>query len=232
MAVTTTPMDIIVAAYGRSSKNVPGTLATEATELLQLVIRAMSGLYAFAARINPCFFAIQESVAFVAPGWRRPERAESVFRCETPTGTEVVVVPYFDRQAEVGLPAVYRIGQVYRSAGNANDPTNGDLTFFFAKRPDRPATMNDPLDGLWVESYNTLLIEEVAIYLSLKDGRVEELGELKASRDGWAQLFAAFLEHETSNERRRYGIARRFVTNSVVPIGSLLAGGSNVRVAA
>lgn len=232
MAVTSTSLDILVAAYARSSKNIPGTIATEATELLALVGRAMTGLYAFAARINPCFFADQSTISFAAPGWRRPEAAESVFRIETPAGAEVVVVPYFDRKAEEGLPAVYRLGQVYRSAGNVLDPINGDLTFFYAKRPEHPLSLNDPLDDLWVESYNALLVDEVAIYLALKDGRNEELGELKASRDSWAQLFAAFLEHETANERRRYGIVQRFTTNSVIPIGSLLAGGSAVRVAA
>lgn len=232
MAVTTTALDILIGAYARSSKNTPGTIATEATELLTLVWRAMAGLYAFAARLNPTFFADATDVAFSGTGWLRPAAAESVFRIEDASGHEIIVVPLDDRQADVGLPAVYRWGQVYRSAGNATDPTAGSLRFFYATRPAPLPTLTDPLDALWTESYNALLIDEVAIYLALKDGRLEELDALTGSRDRWAQLFAAFLEHETANERRRFGTVRRIATNTLVPIGSLLAGGSQVQVAA
>ena len=234
MAVTTTPRMILTAAYSKSMKNKPGTIATESTELLQLVIRATRGLYAFAARINPTFFAESADVAFSAPGWARPQTAESVFRIEalgstvpaTAAGTEIVVVPFDDRTAESAMPGVYQIGQIYRSAGNAADPTGGSLRFFYSKRPTDPATLDATLDALWVEQFNELLSLEVAIYLATKDERAGELNALIGDRDRWAQMFVAFLEHETANERRRWGHIRRFNTNTLVPVGSLLAGGS------
>lgn len=222
MPVTITPQDLLDAAYGLSIKNNPGTIATESTELLQVIIRAFRGLYAFAARINPTFFATTSSVAFSSPGWARPETAESVFRIENPSNAEVVVVPYNQRKAETGKPAVYRYGQIYRGAGNANDPASGNLTFFFSKRPTDPATLTAVVDSMWVESYNQLPIVMLGLYLAIKEARAEEIPYLTAERDYWAQLFAAFLEHETVNERRSYGHINRFNAPSLVSVMSLL----------
>jgi hypothetical protein len=226
MAVVTTPRIILDGAYAKSQKNKPGAIATESVELLQLVIRAMRGLYAFSARINPTFFAESAAVAFAAPGWPRPQTAEAIFRIENPAGAEVVVVPFDDRGAEKGMPAVFPLGQVYRPASaGAPDPQAGNLTFFYSKRPTDPADLNATLDALWTEQFNELLILEVAIYLAIKDGRADELGAYKSDRDRWANLFGAFLEHETMNLRRRYGQIGRFNTQSMVPLMSLLAGG-------
>lgn len=227
MAVTTTPQMILDGAYAKSLKNKPGSIATESVELLQLVIRATRGLYAFAARINPTYFAESAVVAFAGAGWARPQQAEAVFRIENAVPAEVVVVPFDDRGAEKGLPAVYAFGQVYRPASaGAPDPQAGNLTFFYSKRPTDPATLAATLDALWAEQFNELLILEVAIYLSIKDGRADELVSYRSDRDRWAALFGAFLEHETLNLRRRYGQIARFNTQSVVPLMSLLAGGT------
>lgn len=231
MAVVTTPQDILNGAYAKSLKNRPGAIASESSELLQLVIRATRGLYAAAARINPTFFAESAVVAFAAGGWARPQNAEAVFRIENPTPAEVVVVPFEDRRAEPGLPAVYSFGQLYRPASaGAPDPQAGNLTFFYAKRPTDPATLATALDALWTEQFNELLILEVAIYLAIKDGRDSEVVNYKVDRDRWANLFFAFLEHETLNERRRFGQVARFNTKSMMPVWSLLAGGSAAQV--
>ena len=84
MAVTTTPTDLIEAAYAKSMKNNPGQIATETTELLQVVIRMLRKFYSIAARVNPLYFADTEAVAPTADGsgWERPEGAESIFRIE------------------------------------------------------------------------------------------------------------------------------------------------------
>ncbi len=239
MPVTTTPRMILEGAYAKSTKNKPGTIATESTELLQVVIRSMRGLYAVAARVNPTFFAEEATVAAVSGAWPRPELAESIFRIERTTtttggtgsaGDEVVVVPFDDRKAESGIGAVYRIGQNFKSAGNAPDPTGGDLKFFYSKRPTDPANLDATLDALWTEQFNELLILEVAIYLALKDARADEVVALRSDRDTWVRLFVAFLEHSEVNERRRHGHVRRFNTNTLVPITSLLAGGSDLKL--
>lgn len=225
MPVTTTPQDILNGAYAKSLKNRPGAIASESSELLQLVIRAMRGLYAAAARINPTFFAETAVVAYAAPGWARPQNAEAIFRIEDPAQAEVVVVPFDDRRAEPGKPAVFTFGQVYRPASaGAPDPQNGNLTFWYAKRPTDPANLAATLDAMWTEQFNELLILETAIYLAAKDGRDGEIGQYKGDRDRWANLFFAFLEHETLNERRRFGQVARFNTKSMTPVWSLLAG--------
>lgn len=225
MPVTTKPRDIIEAAYAKSLKNRPGAIASESGELLQLVIRSMRGLYAFAARINPLFFAESAVVAQAAGAWPRPQNAEAVFRIETGAGVEVVVVPFDDRRAEPGIGAVYEFGQKYMPASaGAPDPGNVPLTFYYAKRPTDPANLDATIDAMWTEQFNELLILEVAIYLALKDGRADEVGALKADRDRWANLFAAFLEHESMNERRRFGQVARFNVKSMMPVWSLLAG--------
>lgn len=230
MAVTTTPRDILNGAYGKSTKNKPGTIATEATELLQVVIRAMRGLYAAAARVNPYFFAESLDVTLVSGAWPRPELAEAVARIER-TGTttggtgaagdRVVVVPFHDRKAEPGFGAVYTFGQRYFSAGNVNDPTGGDLKFFYAKRPTSPADLDTVLDALWREEFNELLMLEVAIYLAIKDERDGEVPGLTIDRNRWLSGFVAHLEHETLDVRHRFGHVHRINTATIMP---LLAG--------
>lgn len=236
MAVTATPRQMIQAAYAKSTKNKPGTIATESTELLQLVIRAVRALYAVAARVNPKFYGVSVDVTLAAGTWTRPEGAETIYRLERVAGTtggtgsagsEVVVVPFDDRTAESGIPAVYEFGQKFLSAGNAPDPTGGDLKFYYSKRPSDPANLDATLDALWQEAYNELLILEVAIYLAIKDGRADEVVALRGDRDAWANLYIAFLQHATANERRRFGHIHRINTAQLVPF---FAGGANLQV--
>lgn len=370
--ITTTAQQILDGAYAKSMQNMPGVISTESTELLQLVIRSMRGLYAYGARVNPTFFAKRSSqvsgdgivtplslakgagaattfvtngaasayriggiaVAFpgsavqafsaahkidinlwgcvllqisqagvmttkvvnatqsytsaalalaalpaadvgkfavgywliqagaqswdaltdgldngaayctsaigvsyaaTTTGWDRPSDAESIWRLEadlgtlpsTTPGTEIVVVPFDDRAAESGKPAVFEFGQKFFGAGNTLDPTSGTLEFFYSKRPADPANLSATLDELWVEQFNELLILEVAIYLALKDGnRDGEVTAFRSERDAWLQRYVAFLEHGTANLRRRYGHRRYINTQTMVPLTSLLAGGS------
>jgi hypothetical protein len=224
--MATTAQDIVTAAYNTSAKNRPATIATDATELLKLVIRSTRGLYAFAARVNPIYFSDSAPVTFAVIGWPRPTLAESIFRIEKPDGTEVAVVPFDDRKAEPSMPAVYELGGHFWPAGNALDPVSGNLNFWYSRRPTDPATLASNLDTRWPEQFNDLLIYEVAIYLALKDGRAADVAQLRVMRDGWADLFAAHLEHATANLRARFGQVRRFTTNTMVPLKAMLAGGA------
>jgi len=238
MPVTVTPTNLITWAYGKSKLNVPGTIASESAELLQLVGRALRGLYALGARVNPTFFATTANVAFASGGWVRPEDAESIFRIEAASasppanvtaGTEIVRVPYDQRSAEPGKQAVYRYGQKYYPASASattepKSPQDGTLTFWYSKRPAIPATIDTALDAQWIEAYNELLVLEVAIYLAIKDKRGDELPALKEQRNDWAKLFIAFLEHEDVGERRQYGHMQRFNTQTRIPLVSILAG--------
>ncbi|MFP3948894.1 MAG: hypothetical protein ACLFWG_09205, partial [Longimicrobiales bacterium] len=69
MAVETTPEDIIYAAYPKSKKNVPGQIGTEASELLELVGRALRGLFIVGTRVNPLLFAKNTTQAGASGGW-------------------------------------------------------------------------------------------------------------------------------------------------------------------
>lgn len=225
-----TPQDILTDAYAKSKKNQPGKIATEATELLGVVNRVVRTFFQIGARVNPFYFGDQATVAFSSPGWTRPSTAEAVFRIEDPQGDEVVVVPFDDREAEQGHPRVYRLGGVYRGAGGAGDPSSGNLTFFFSKRPTDAGSLASTIDASFPEAYVELANLEVAAYLANKDQRQEELAYLVGERDRWLALFLGFLEHETLNERRRFGTVQPFHTGSAIPISSLLTGGSSVEL--
>ncbi len=223
-----TPEDILNDAYPKSKKFQPGKIVAESTEGVGLVNRVVRTFFVIGVRVNVPYFGADSSVAFAAPGWPRPSAAEAIYRIENPSGAEVVVVPRDQRTIESGKPAVYRWGQIYRSAGNALDPVSGNLTFFYSKRPTDAANLTSPIDSLWPVAYSELLSLEVACYMANKDKLQDELGYFVSERDRWLRLFIAHLEHETLNERRAYGHIQQFNTGALVPIASLLTGGSSV----
>jgi hypothetical protein len=227
MAVTTTVLNILDGAYAKSNKNQPATIATEATELTQLVLRILRGVYNFAAEVNPIHFSETAAVVGVGGQWERPESAEAIFRIETAAFAEVVVVPFDDRLCEEPLPSLYEFGGFF-TADAAQTAAPGDtdtLTFWYSKRPDDPTPLDETgvLDPDWQEDYNELLILEVAIYLALKDGREGEVELLKVDRNVWAVRFASYLQHATSNLRRRYGHKKRVNVDTLLP---MLTGGA------
>ena len=219
-----TAREVLVRAIAKSARAQERHLTFEG-EGLDFVYAALRALAAFGARVNPEFFGVERQVQYTSGGWDRPTDAELVFRIERADGAEVVPVPRWDRKAEEGLPAVYRFGRRFYPAGNPNDPSEEPLTFFFAARPARPASVDAELDAAWLEGYDELLVLEVALMLATKDGRADDLAALKEPRDRWALLYASFLEHETIGERRRYQNLRLFNDNTVVPLRSLLTGG-------
>lgn len=234
MAVTTTPRDIIDAAYPRSKKNKPGLNAAESTELRLLVGRALRSIYTAAARVNRFFFADEQQVAYQAPGWARPENAESIIGIRKTTGAPVITVDPLDRNMEPDLAAVYEIGQIFRAPGNPQDPTPADsLVFVFAKAADIPASLTATLDPTWVERFNDLLIDEVAIYLAMKDienQRQAEATMLRQDRDAKLAQFFAFLEHATPDVRKRFDHYNIINNAQMIPITSLFAGGTSVQL--
>jgi hypothetical protein len=235
--VTTTVRDILTAAYNRSTKNKPGTIATESTELVQVVLRRQRFYYALAPRINYTYYAgfadvtaDRESGGPINEGWPRPQEAEAVFRLEwthETTGpvvqaarTEIKIVGCDDPGAEQGMPAVFRIGQTYFPAGNALDPTGGMIRMFFSRRPTDPKQLTDKLDPQWTEQFNELLILDVARYLAKKDGRTSEATDFQDERKEVLLDWAMFLEHCDVNEVRRFANSRRFNSTTLVPLAS------------
>jgi hypothetical protein len=230
--MSTTPQDILDEAVPRSGKNRPALVDAAPPEYLALVNRVVKTFFSVAARVNPEFFGDDASLPWVpaSGGWARPSLAEAVFYLERTGDEEVVVVPYGERNVDPGQPRVYRLGGYYRQAGADALPAESEtLTALFSRQAPLCATIDTAIDASWPENFNGLLVEEVAIYLALKDGRVDEVGQLRASRDSWLRLYLAHLEHET------LGVVRKFspdymVTGTIVPLNSLLAGGTEVEV--
>ena len=233
-----TVQDLVVAAYGLSNRNVPAVLSTTGfqSELTAKVTRLQREVYSRAAKINPTFFAGLQDVAFLADsdgelaGWARPTGANTLFRIEWLAGTVggaqasakagdlVVLVPYDDRAAETGFPAIYRVGETYFSAGNALDPIGGPLRFFFSRVPTDPSGFTGQLDSMWLDTFDGLLVVQIAEYLAAKDGRADELGPLKDEETARIQEFTDLLAHPDANERRRMGVVRRVVSPTLAPV--------------
>jgi hypothetical protein len=225
-----TPRDLITAAIARSSKNRPLGVAAAEAELLALVQRTLRACAAVAARVNPTYFGTNDAVAGVGGVWVRPADAESVYWIETADGDPVTVVPIEDRDADGIEPRLYREGAAYHTVGGAADPAATDtLTFRYSRRLEDPATIDTALEAGWPTAYDPLIIEEVAVYLAVKDGRSQEAAELRVGRDSWLRLYLAFLDHELANEERRFH-PRRLVENTQIPLAGLFTGGTDVKV--
>lgn len=227
MAVTTTVQDLLDGAFAKSTKNQPGTIATNAVELYEVTVRIIRGVYAFAAEINPVRFSATEDVVGVGGVWARPEAAQAILRIESSGFGEVVVVPYDDRLCADPKPALYEFGSGFNTVlGQTSPPGATDtLTFWYSKRPDdpNPTDLTGVIDPDWNEDFNELLILEIAIYLALKDGRFDEVEVLKADRNAWAHRFGSYLQHATANMQRRFGHRKHVNVDSLLP---MLTGGA------
>lgn len=228
-----TVQDVLDRAFARSRRFVPESTATY-DELVPAVQESLQALFQVAARVNGAFFGASADVPYAAPGWARPSDAESVTRIErgaasgANAGEEVVVVPMEQRDAEPGFPCVYRWGGLYRPSGVTSGPEAGEtLTFFYSRQPAALSAPDDPIDAAFPVSHRVLLELDVAIRIAIKDGgaTAEVLTPLASERREALNRYIAFLEHETAEERRSYGLVKKFVTNTLVPLESMLAGG-------
>lgn len=239
--MATTVREIIDAAYATSKKNQPGAIASETGELLALVNRSLRGFFAEGARHNRKIFGRRIVVDFddgeERGGWPRPASAESVVRIEAggdgdiptvgggkiETGTQIVEVPFDQRNAEPGKPCVYSYGQIYYSAGKDNDPlpdSGTELVFFCSMRPTTLTALEGAggvLDPLWPEQFNQLLILDIARYLAVKDGgREDEVAAFAQEYEREHQRFIEFLQHESTTEVKSYGHFNRINPPSIV----------------
>jgi hypothetical protein len=222
---------IIDQAFARSRRLVPeGPGATaQPAELVPVVQESLYALFQVAARVNSAFYGASLTVPY-ASGWARPSDAELIERIERTTGENVVVVPVDQRQQEPGFPSVYRWGGVFFPAGVTPGPEAGEsLVFFYSRRPAPLSSATSTIDPAFPESHRALLELDVAIRLVLKDGgpTADILDALRAERTDALRSYVAFLEHETVGERRAIALVRRFSTNTLVPLESILAGGAS-----
>lgn len=221
--------EIINAAWGLSTKNVPGKTASEHPELTGVVHRSLKAVYQIAASINAPFFGAQQSVAGSGGSWTIPTRAEQVFYIENPSGDEVIVVRYDERDVDTQKPAVYQLGLEVFPAGNTPDPDPAadELLFFYAEDPGAaPTGVTDSLPTSWDDSHEDLLILQVGIYLARKDSgpRQGELQALIGERDRELARFVRKVESFQSNIVSRFPGRRISNTESIVSHRELLSG--------
>jgi hypothetical protein len=228
-----TVQELADSGFALSRYSRPELIATQAAALVKVVNRAQVALFQFAARVNPLAFTAQVDVPHTAGFWQRPSNAEALFRIEgrgsatTPaTVGEVLVVPYDDRAAFAGSPSVYRLGSRYYSAGNAGDPTAGELLLFFARRPAVLSGFTSSTDPEFPDVFLPIFEFEIAAFNARADGgRDGEIDLMIAERNRQITLFEQWLEHETMNESRRLAEVRRFPTERRAPLDALVQAG-------
>lgn len=228
-----TVQQIVEGGFGLSKFSRPELIADQAGVLVSVVNRAQQSMFQIAARINRLYFSTITEVPLTSGAWQRPSDAESVFYIEglgdstTPTLTgEITVIPYNDRAAFAGTPAIYRVGRRFYSAGNSGDPTAGSLRFIYARRPAVLTSLSSTIDPDIDDAFEPILTHEVAIFNANSDGgRDGESTLMTDERDRYIALFEAFLEHETVNEAIRFGEVRKFPTERSVPINKVVRGG-------
>jgi len=225
VAVTVTPRDLIQAAYATSSKNQPGVIADEATELLGVVNRSLKAFYHISIQFDPTYFGTSASVADVSSTWTEPEDVGSIFYLEQDSNQkEVVVVLIEEQNAEPDSPAVYSLGRVLIAAAGGGQVPVGNITMYYTKEAADAADLDSTLDALWDEAHNELMVQEIALYLSIKDGRTEEFSGLVSRRNAELARFVAKLEVHYQTIRTQFPLRREINSQSFVGPTDLLAG--------
>ncbi len=224
MAVTITPRQILQAAYATSAKNQPGVIADEATELLGVVNRTLGAFYTISIQFDPTYFGTKSSVAESSGSWAEPEDAASIFYLEQDSNQkEVVVVLIEERDAEPDSPSVYALGRTLYAAGGGQDPV-GNITMYYTKEPTNASNLDTALDASWDEAHNELLIQEVALYLAIKDGRTEEYPGLLGRRNAELARLILKLEVHYQTLRTQFPLRREINSQSFVGPTDLLSG--------
>lgn len=225
--MSTTVQQILDAAFAHSFQNRPNTIATSATELVGVVDRRLSELFAMVAPVNPTFFGTALQVTFSGSpgGWLIPVDAELVWRITKTNGSRIVTVPFDDLAAEPLVAALTQRGAYLYTAGNTLDPTSGDIIFYYSRQSITLTALSDTLDVLWPEKYNSAIILIVAAYLAEKDNRPNEGAVWRDEGARWAAMLQQRAEQQMSVEVRRTGFPRKSLTKRTVPaLGTSKAG--------
>jgi hypothetical protein len=191
-----TVASLIDAAFNRSLKARPAQF-NEPVELLSIVKRS----------VLECFIAAA-AVAFASGGWAIPADSLSVFRIENGSASRVVEVPLHDRGADVAQPAVYRLGGSFYGAGNAGDPTSGNLTLFYARTPVQPAATSDSTDPALAADWDEIHVLALYIHMVEKDAANHPPGEAErqtATRAKWLDDFRAAVGLTSTSAVNRMG---------------------------
>lgn len=227
-----TALDIIALAFAGSRENEPGRSAELSGEMLALLNELIPQYIGDGARVNTVWFAERITVDFADGGWARPEDAEMVLRLEAAddtvdddaapitAGDEIADLPYDQRQTELGRPAVYSLGRVWRPAGRAQlDPVAGSLDVIAVRHPAALATVDDDLPASWpAKQGNPVLKYELQKFLVMKEGgREAELPGVESQLARAKERYLNFLAHERITEVRTTGHGGAFGVPRATP---------------
>jgi hypothetical protein len=216
-----TAAEYIAQAILRNSQNDGDTLAEPDPELLGVLTLQFYDYYQMATGRNPYVFATQAVLSYSSGGWTIPADAETVVALQRPGGSEVVVVPVDDLQAESGKAAVYRLGRRYFSAGNAADPpANTNLICIYTVIPPTFADLTDEPPTEWPTQFDPMVVNDLALFLAEKDERDTEAARRKAEQERWQARFMAWLTRPELNARTRFGSPRLVPTPATQPFGT------------
>jgi hypothetical protein len=199
--------DLIDAAFNRSLKARPAQFS-ESAELLAIVKRSVLECFIAASAVNPKYFGKRATVAFTGGVWAIPADSLTVFRIENPGGDRVVEVPLHDREADLGQPAVYRLGGSFFGAGNPLDPASGNLTMFHARTPVQPANVAASTDSSLAADWDEIHVLALYIHMIGKDAANHPTGEAErqsAERAAWLEQFREHVRISTSTNVNRMG---------------------------
>lgn len=185
----TTVATIITAAYLRSSQNDPGKLAQDA-ELIGHLNRVYQRVWMLIARARPDEFTNVVELTFsgAPPVVTLPASIIDVLRIvDAATNETVNVIPVTDLLRTWNLPPrVHRAGMMLYSGNRTGDPVSGDVVNLILISAAGPLTaLSDSLSEQWPVRHEQLLVDYLAVYLSVKDsGRNQQdrqaiLGELQ-----------------------------------------------------
>lgn len=189
--------DYITRALARSYRNRGEVLAPAATEMLEQLSLLFVEYYGLAAGLNPSIFARQAVLAWNGAGWTIPADSDTMSVIRTNQGQDVTVVAIDNLDAEPSRPCIYRLGKAYFPAGQPNDPVNTPLTVFYTVIPADFADLNAAPGVEWAAQFDQAIIVELALWLSGKDGRADEIAELTTIRDRWKGQFTEWCSRES-----------------------------------
>lgn len=216
----------ITAAVATSYRNLGDVGADPTTELLGVLTRLFAGYYADAFDQNPAVMGKRANVSWNTSGyWVKPDDQLALYQLKTATGVDVFVVPFDDLQAETSEACVYRLGNNYYPAGNANDPSNVALTFYYQPIPPTFTATTDTPPAEWPLHFDQRVVTDLAVYLAGKDGRPDDVQRLQAEASAWADLWRRWLGAADVNTIRRFSVPQQVPTPSVVPVGVRGGGG-------
>jgi len=167
----TSCQQIIEAAYSRSTANDPGKLATD-LELIGRLDRTYQRMYAelAVASGDNCLSTTTLTLGGSPATATLPTDVIDVTRVEI-AGSKVYLIPAYEKDRAWHLaPAVYRQGTSIISRGKTGDPTAGTiLTVFILDAPAALTSLASTLDVRWPHRFDSILIDDLALYLSDKD---------------------------------------------------------------